>query len=440
MQDHCCSQRPARLRLGGTNDRPVSRARAEGSGGPDNSRLRKIDLAGNGGIHPAGVPASQPGRPTGAPRDRLSLCPFPAPVTSLQQAMPGPAAPRRRQCGPVLRTRAEGFSYPRQFQIAPDRSGRKWHGPARLGAASQVDRPAGPRISATSRPITSGARPLRRATLPPAALRRRRWRDSSAGQRRRRRLCRHFQIAQDGSGRKQPGPASPTPAVPGCWAGGLVGRGGIPHTRVGICPRRAVTAGQGRDQRGLQAPKTPRAFRSARKTATIPPVPREGRGGASTSRQRGARLAVVAGRVGTAGAPGSRRSRPSPEILIAPERSGWKQPHTATHHPRPADHCGCPGPLAAGVRAGRQPYPTGSPPVQKRPGGARSRAPAPAPVRAGWRSVHPVGSESRGSEWGSFCQFLIAQDGSGRNCHDSHACLQPAGERAGRGRGSDCQT
>ena len=56
MQHHYCSQRPARLRLGGTDDRPFRRARAEGSGGPDNSRLRKIDLAGNGVVRQAPAP------------------------------------------------------------------------------------------------------------------------------------------------------------------------------------------------------------------------------------------------------------------------------------------------------------------------------------------------------------------------------------------------
>lgn len=108
----------------------------------------------------------------------------------------------------------------------------------------QVDRPAGTRISATSRPITRGARPLQRATLPSAALRRRRWRVGSPGRRRRRQPCRHFQIAQDGSGRKWPDPASPTPAVPGCWAGGVVGRGEIRHAPADTCPRRASWPGR----------------------------------------------------------------------------------------------------------------------------------------------------------------------------------------------------
>ena len=309
-QHHCRSQRPARLRLGGTDDGPVRRARAEDSGGPDNSRLRKIDLAGNGGIHPARVPTSQPGRPAGAPRDRPSLCPFPAPVKSLQQAMPDTAAPRRRQSEPVLRTRAGGFSYPRQFQIAQDRSGGKWHGPARSGATSQVDRPAGPRISATSRPPTRGARPLQRATLPPAGLRRRRWRVGSPGRRIRCRPCRHFKIAQDGSGRKWPDPASPTPAVPDWWAGGPAGRSGAGGSPI-LRPVSARAELSCRDQLGPQAPKTSRALRSARKAATIPTGGRlcrkDGRSAASTYGQPGATPAVFAGRVGAAGgrAPGS---------------------------------------------------------------------------------------------------------------------------------------
>ena len=144
----------------------------------------------------------------------------------------------------------------------------------------------------------------------------------SPGQRIKCRPCRHFQIAQDGSGRKWHDPASPTPAVPdwwagglvGWWAGGLIGRGGgIAHTPADTCPRRPIMAGQGRDQRGPQAPKTSRAFRSARKAATIPTGARlcrkDGRSAASTYRQPDATPAVFAGRVGAAGgrAPGAGR-------------------------------------------------------------------------------------------------------------------------------------
>jgi hypothetical protein len=184
-------------------------------------------------------------------------------------------------------------------------------------------------------------------------------------------------------------------------------------------------AGHGRDQRGPQAPKASRAFRSARKAATIPTSARlcrrDGRSAASISRQPGGTPAVFAGRVGAAGgrapgagwalglascgcclrgdqpddawaggvpcapaigrtvAPGLRRSRPSPEILIAPERSGWKQPHTATHPPAPCGPLRMPGPHGRGSRGRRRGRGASHIPPGRRLGRSGLVAPGPAP-------------------------------------------------------------
>ena len=220
----------------------------------------------------------------------------------------------------------------------------------------------------------------------PAALRRRRRRDSSAGQRRRRRLCRHFQIAQDGSGRKQPGPASPTPAVPGCWAGGLLGRGEIRHAPADTCLRRAVRPGGAVSNAACRRRRRawPSGLRGRPRRS--PHVPEESRGGASTSRQRGARLAVFAGRVGGAGTPGS---RPSPEILIAPERSGWKQPHTATPPPAPCGPLRMPGPHGRGSRGRRRGRGASHIPPGRRLGRSGLVAPGPAPQPPSAPAVGP---------------------------------------------------